>query len=60
MKTIQFILIVILCALGMFINRYVPNDWQYLWGFVVATSLSILITNIMKRNGRKEKDKNDL
>ena len=60
MKTIQFILIVILCALGMFINRYVPNNWQYLWGFVVATSLSILITNIVKRNGKKEKDKNDL
>ena len=60
MKPIQFILIVILCALGVFINRYIPNDWQYLWGFVVATSLSILITNITRKNNKKEKDKNDL
>lgn len=39
------------CTLGAIINRYIPSDWQYTWGFIVA-----MITFLSSTNNHIERD----
>lgn len=28
--------ILLYCTIGAIINNYIPSDWHYVWGFIVA------------------------
>jgi hypothetical protein len=28
--------IILCCIIGAIINNYIPANWQYVWGFIVA------------------------
>lgn len=33
----KYLLSTLIMILGTLINRYVPVDWQYIWGYIVGS-----------------------